>query len=317
MSDFWYYNFLNPDHKMRVDLLRNNNFDWRYLNDIVNTRVSMWHYEGLPGELTSEIIETALMFRNHLCLVKSLGLQEVVLGYYTWSGKMSLYYKPKRVFVKSLAGNVPLGEFDWNDLVLVRDSPMDIIPFICVLEYIDKINNIERAMMLLVEHSALPLVLTGPKKQANALREQAKRLGHKEPFVIGDDEIATDVKQYDIRLLINPLDLYDLKKKYINECTSSLGIYSVEEKRERIVTQELVNQNDYTDFIYNKSNNERKRWVEEANKKFGLSIRMIESYVENLKDGYEEVYETAKAKAKGELDGNPDQFKTEVNDNVQ
>ena len=310
MSDYWYYNFLNPDHKLKIDMLRQKCLDIRFIYTIVDTAISMWTYKNLPGELTSEILETALMFRNHLCFVKVPGLGgEVVLGYYVFSGKMSMYYKPTRVKVNTLAGNKPLGTYDFQDLVLVRDSTMDIIPWLSVWEYITKIMSLEEDISILCQHATLPLVLVGNAKQAKALKEQANKFGHKNAFIVGDNTIADNVSSYDIKLTINPLDIYDLKRKYNNEVLSSLGIYSVEEKRERIVTQELVNQNDYTDFIYAKRNNERHRWIDECNERFGTSISIVETYERNLKETAEEEafkqYMLSKAEAKGEKDGNP------------
>lgn len=311
MSDYWYYNFLNPDHKVKLDLLKGHGVDLRYIYDIVDTRISMWMYEGLPEDLTSEIVETALMFRNHLCMVKVPGLgNKVVLGYYTFSGKMNLYYKPETVNVNTLSGNRFLGRYKFSDLVLVKDSPMDFIPWLSVYEYLNKIIELEKDLFILCDHATLPLVLVGGPKQAKALREQAQKFGHKNSFIVGDNMSAQNVSSYDIKLTINPLDIYDLKKKYLNECMSSLGIYSVEEKRERIVTQELVNQNDYTDFIYSKCNNSRKLWVEESNKRLGTNIKLIESYERNYNETVDEEarkeYAISKATAKGEKDGNPE-----------
>ena len=303
MSDSWYYDFINPDHALRVNMLKNNCpwFDLRYINDIVNTRISMWTYEGLPEGLTSTIVETALLFRIKLCFVDVKGLNKWVLGYYVPVAVYDEYYQPREVDVYTLSGNKHLGRYKWSEIVIVRDNPMDLPPFITIMEYVEKIKELENDMFILCDHASLPLVLTGDKKQANALRQQAKEFGHKHAFIVGDSMAGNSVTSYDIKLPINPLDIYDIRSKYINECMSAIGIYSVEQKRERIVTQELVNQNDKTDFIYNKYNNERKRWIKEMNAR-GNNMRLIESYEENIKDVAHEKALTANAviKAEGE-----------------
>lgn len=304
MSDSWYYDFMYPEHRLRIDMLKSGNLpDVRYIDDVIGTRISMIRYNGLPKNLTSNLLEAFLMFRHRMCFVYVPGLDRVVLGYYEYSTQLiGEYFTPTKVNVYTLSGNTFLGEYDWDDIVLCRDNPLDIPKIMPVINYLEKIVELEDDTMILCEHASLPLVLTGSKKQANALREQAKKFGHRHSFIVGDDSVADNVSSYDIKLTINPLDLYDLKNKYKNELLSSLGIYSVEQKRERIVTQELVNQNDYSDYVYWKGLNERKKFVEEINKKFGLNVEIIETYEENYQSGVEELKDTAKAKLLGQAE---------------
>ena len=74
---------------------------------------------------------------------------------------------------------------------------------------------------------------------------------------------------------------------------SSLGIYAVDSKRERIVTQELVNQNDYTDFIYMNAKMERERFVKEVNERSGYNIKLVETYTKNYVETAEDKAEAS------------------------
>lgn len=305
MSDAWYYNFMYPEHAARISALKSESLpDFRYIDDIIGTRISMVRYEGdLPPGLSSTMLEAFLMFRRNLCMVYSQGLDKIVLGYYEYdTSELNEYFRPDTVRVYTLQGNTLLGVYKWEDIVLVRDNPLDIPKIFPILNYLDKIVEIEEDLMVLCDHASLPLVLTGSKKQANALREQAKKFGHKHSFIVGDDTIAENVSAYDIKLTINPLDIYDLKNKYKNELLSSLGIYSVEQKRERIVTQELVNQNDYSDFVYYKGINCRNDWIRGMKEKWGKNVRMIETYDENYESSIEELKQSNKAKLLGQAE---------------
>jgi len=303
MSEQWFYEFMHPDHLLKMQMLSGDikHPDLRYIDDVMGTRVSMFRYENLPEGLTSVALEAFLLFRNKLCFVYSEGLGKHVLGYYTPTGVYDEYFHPVTVEVYTLSGNRFIGKYEWNDIILVRDNPLDIPKVIPILEYLQKIIELEDDVMVLCEHASLPLVLTGSKKQANALKQQAKQFGHRHAFIIGDDIVADNVNSYDIKLTINPLDIYDLKNKYKNEMLSSLGIYSVEQKRERIVTQELVNQNDYSDFVYWKSLNCRKSWIEELNAR-GENVVIYETYEENYQSSVDELKDSAKAKLLGQAE---------------
>ena len=142
---------------------------------------------------------------------------------------------------------------------------------------------------------------------ANQLKQVAKQLGNDNPFISGDDSLLDAVKGFNIDVPVSPLDIYELKQKYRNECLSSMGIYSVEEKRERIVTQELVNQNDYTDFVYQDRKMNRAEWVEKLNAADpSLQIELVEVYDINVKEtAREEAYKARQiAKADGTLEKN-------------
>lgn len=291
------YNLINLNGALRESFIRNGltEGDLRYIKDIVNTRISMFSYDGLPEPLTPQILETALMFMNNLCFYHSTSLGGWILCRYIFGGDFDLYWKPTHVNLLTISGYPVAYEVPYSDIILVRDNEMDIIPFLPICEYIKKIKHIEDCMDKVLDICSLPLAIVGNKKQANALKVVASKLGHKNPFIIGDDTILDQVKAFDISVPISPTEIYDLKKKYLNECMSSLGIYSVDEKRERIVTQELVNQNDYTDFIYTGALNERTRFINELNSRAGLNIKIIESYEINRQDEIEEKSEQAKA----------------------
>ena len=166
---------------------------------------------------------------------------------------------------------------------------MDIIPFITINEYICKINKVEQTVFKTLAIASLPIALVANKKMGKQLNEIAKQLGNSNPLIVGDDSLMDIVKGFNIDVPVSPLDIYELKQKYRNECLSSLGIYSVEEKRERIVTQELVNQNDYTDFVYQDAKMERERLVKQLNERDpSLELRLIETYEVNVKETIKE-----------------------------
>ena len=92
------------------------------------------------------------------------------------------------------------------------------------------------------------------------------------------------MEQFDIKLPAELEDIYNIIKKYRGMAFASMGIYEIDEKRERIVTSEIEAQNDYVDFVYQGMYNERTRFVDECNEKFGLNIKLRETYVENQED---------------------------------
>lgn len=306
MSNDWYYNFMNLNEAFQKEIL-GGKLSWlqfRYVKDIINTKVGMFEYDNLPDGLTSQIIELALLYKNHLCLYKVPGLNQIVLGSYVPASEYNYYWKPDKVNVLALNGQTLAVEVPFQDIILVRDNKMDVMPYLVIQEYLQKINDIEDKLFKVMNMATLPLVLTGNKKQATAMKQTAKNLGYKDPFIVADDSVVDSIKSFDINLRISPVDIYVIKRKYMNECLSSLGIYSPEEKGERLLVDEIAAQNDYTDFIYTEAVNERKLFIEECNKRYGTNIVLKETYSINFQQTVDETRKLANAEAVNNKGGN-------------
>ena len=300
-----YYYLNNPTNYVDQKLLKGgilHNGFWRYMKDIVNTKISQFTYRGIEAisGLTSTILEEALMFRCRLCFAKPKGY-DWMLCRYEPLGEYDLYHRPITVGVYTFTDTF-LGMLPYKDIILVRDNPMDIPPILVINEYIEKIIDIEGKMDKMLTLATLPVAIVGDKKLANQLKEIAKKLGNSNPFIVGDDKLLNTVQAFNIDVPISPADVYAIRKKYINECMASIGIYAVEAKRERLVVSEIQSQNDYTDFIYQGLINERHRAFEELRKAGGPDVELIESYDQNYEADTELNAERAKEilKAQGE-----------------
>ena len=296
MADSWYYDFMNPNSALAMALHKQNMlFGIRYLKDILSTKVSMFRYdniEKIPG-LTSEILELAINFNCMLCFYDS----GAGLGLFRWvpNNLLSPYLKPKTVNIIALNGQPIATNVPYEDIILVRDNACDIIPFIPMVEYITQVQRIDDTIFKILNTLSLPIVIAGNKKLTNQLKETAKKLGSSDPYIVGDDQLVDTVKMFNIDMPINPADIYLLKTKYKNELLASIGIYSVEEKRERKIVSEVASQNDYTDHIYMDMLTQRRQFVDKLNEKYGLNIVLKESYKETVKESVKEALEMARA----------------------
>lgn len=272
----------------------------RWLKDIVGTKISMFHYDNLPEPLTSEIVESALMFNNFLCFYKSDSLG-IVLCRYRFGSVYDMYWKPKYVDLLTLSGKNIATHVPYEDIILVRDNIMDIVPFLTLNSWIDKIIDKEKTLDILIKLVRFPTILTGDKEQTASLKQVIKKATDYDGFIIGTKNFKDHLEQFDISLPVRLTDIYELLEKYKNMALASMGIYGVDEKRERIVTAEVNANNDYVDFVYTGMYRERQRFVKEANERFGLNIVLKETYVENEQDNIELKQQEAMAEAKAQI----------------
>lgn len=298
------YNYYNLEDYLRKNLIDPNEAYLRWVKDIINTKVSMFEYKNLPDGLTSEIIENALMFNNFLCFYHSESLGLILCRYRTGS-EFDLYWKPTYVELMTLSGKTIATHLPYKDIIPLRDNRMDIIPFITLNGYIQKIIEQEKTLNILVKLVRFPTILTGSKEQIQMLRNLLKKNADCDGFTIADKGFKDHMEQFPINLPCKLIEAYELMDKYKEMALGSIGIYSVNEKRERIVTDEVKATNDFVDFIYNGMVQERENAIKKVNEKWGYNITLEESYVENVKDEQDLEARGVKLEAKAEAEGEP------------
>lgn len=288
-----YYNYNNLENYYKQLGIEQPATYLRWVKDIINTKICMYEYDNLPKDLTSEIVEKALMFNNYLCFWKAP--DGVVLCRYRFGGVYNLYWKPVNVDLLTLSGQPLAFGVPYEDIVLIRDNPMDIIPFLTLNNYIDKIIEQEKTLDTLIRLVRFPTILSGDKEQAGMLKNLLKKNINCEGFIIANKEFKEHLEQFDINMPCKLIEAYEIMEKYRNLAIGSMGIYTVDEKRERIVTAEIQATNDYVDFVYEGMTRERERSIKECNERFGTNIKMREVYIENKRDEIEMLREETKA----------------------
>ena len=278
-----YYNYMNLRSYMTQLGINYDEDYFRWVKDLMNTKVSMFEYENLPDGLTSEILERALLFNNFLCFYKSPALNKLVLCRWLYSGKYDLYWYPTHVNLLSLTGQTIAENVPFEDIILVRDNKMDIIPFLTLNAWINKIIELEKTLNIVVKLIRFPTILTGDKEESIQLNKLLKDNADCKGFIVGRKGWKDKLEQFDINIPCKPMEIYELLDKYKDMALSSIGIYSVDEKRERIVTSEVEAQNDFVDFVYEGMVIARQNFVNELNERYGYSIKVVETYDMNKK----------------------------------
>lgn len=301
-----YYNYMNlRSYMTSLGIIYDEDY-FRWVKDLMNTKVSMFDYENLPDGLTTEIVERALLFNNFLCFYKSPALNKLVLCRWLYNGRYDLYWHPTHVDLLSLTGQQIATNVPFEDIILVRDNKMDIIPFLTLNAWINKIIELEKTLNIIVKLIRFPTILSGDKEEVIQLKQLLKDNADCKGFIVGKKGWKEKLEQFDISIPCKPMELYELLDKYKDMALSSIGIYSVDEKRERIVTSEVEAQNDYVDFVYTGMVIERQSFIKQLNAKYGYDIKLVETYDVNkraeLKLKLEELKKQVEIETKGQVE---------------
>lgn len=290
-----------------------NIYDFRYYKEFVDFGLEMFSYGDLPEDninktLSSQVIETGLMFYDRLCWYKS-STMGLVFCRYIPNGNFDINFKPTKVNLIAFNGKTIGTEIPYDDIVVMRDNRLDIIPFLSILEYIDKMKQIEDTLFTNLIWLKLPAVFTGDKTSLASFKKLFMKLTNFEPLTVADKQLVDSFQQFDIKLPYDLESMLEIYKNYRNFGIQSFGVSGIEsQKRERLLVGEVESQSEYISFTYNSRKKQRQEAIDEVNRKWGYKIKLIEEYEQYRKDDIELIaYQT-----KQEQVNNP---KTKVGDN--
>ena len=310
-----YYDFFNLNNYIDKCKIKGFGMSFRYLKDYINTKISMFKYENLPDGLTSRILETILCFNNFVCFYKNTLYPNGIVCRFLPVGEFDEYWRPTKIDLITLTGKPVANNVDYKDVVVLHDNSMDIIPFITISEYINKINLIETTLAKNIKQARIPTFLTGSKEQVKQFMKIIADAESNDPFAIADPKTADAMKQYDIKFAIPVKDTLEVMKNYMNWTVQSFGVYAGStQKAERMLVSEVQSQTDYSDMIYQDEKDCREEFIKEINEKFGLNIKLVESYREYTMESIKLSQSYAVATIQNQGKFNPDKKEEKPND---
>lgn len=303
-----YYDFFNLNSYIEKSKIKGLDMSSiRYLKDYVNTFISMFKYKNLPNKkMKSRIVETALCFNNHLCWYENTVYNDGIICRYVPEGQFDEYWQPLTVTLITLSGKTIGTNIKFEDIVVMRDNSMDIIPFIVLNAYINEIKNIENTLHKNIKQAKMPSFFTGDKNMVATFNKIIEKCEKDDVFAITSKEVAQAFNQYDIHFPIESQALIEIMKNYMNWTDNSMGIYaSSTQKKERLLAGEVESQNDKVDTIYQDRLSNRRTWIDDVNEKFHHNIELVESYKQYTQDHIKlsEQYNIAMNKDLGKVEG--------------
>lgn len=278
-------------------------FNFRYLKQYIELKMSMFDYEGLPDDLPSEVIRLALMWCNHLCFYKS-AIEGLIFCRYSPSNNFNKYMLPTTVNLYKLNGQPLAYNVDFKDIVRVRDNLLDIPPFLWLIEYFGKLDNIENTLDKVLDVLKLPAVFSGNEKAVSSFKSLIKKTLNFEPFVVVDKQMVDAFNQFNIDMPVKLDEYVSVYKNYKNMALESMGISGTEtQKRERLLVGEVESQSEYKNLTYIDFKKCQEKWIDEVNKKFDTNITLVETLVEYQDKEMDRRVEEARRTAEAEDTG--------------
>lgn len=233
---------------------------------------TMFEWSGLPNGIDQKWIERFL-FTEGVCVFfkdPSLGF---MVSKATLSGNLNYYDEPTKI--RSYGTNYDGRELENNkNCVLIRNNE-DMIPTSYTIQlFAIQLTRISRVIDVNINAQKTPVLIKCSDKEKLSLKQVYQQWNENEPVIYGTKDL--DVERFEVLRTDAPIvfDKLQLQKHDIwNECMTFLGINNANtDKKERLITDEVVANNELVDLSAKVMLETRKRACKQINEMFGTNI---------------------------------------------
>lgn len=258
-----------------------------WTNRLINIAVNIFKWDNLPPEINRSAMEKSIMLGGYVIFFKDDALET----YFALNGALSgvdVYGYPTTARPISLSAEITFNERNVNnECVLIyanktRTSAMEVI-----LEYADKLSELDLAIKLNTLAMKHPVVIKGTKETQQSFETLAKQYDESYYQLIIDKNLNIDNTVEVLNLGVDAMEILNLQKEketVLNEFYGIFGVAGSVEKRERVISGEMnatmqqvgINRKSWLDT--------RKEAVEKINAMYGLNISVDFDEIQIVQD---------------------------------
>ena len=268
--------------------MKKNNDYFRLFNHYTNLALNTYRWVNLPEGLESKYIEKAL-YKHGQCfftLDKDFGYMCLPCSP---TGQINIYGEPLGYVLTGVGYSKQV-----KDTEGVRITNNDTaVPTVWHIDYYTKkMVEVDEVILQNLRQQRFPYIMATTKNTEFTVKNIAKKIEEKEDFIFMDKSL-TDGDGLGIQVIptLAPylLDKLQIQKlEFERELLTHLGINTVIEKKERLISCEANANNEHIALNLDLGYKSRKRACQLINAKYGLNINVIKVVEEEQKYTYED-----------------------------
>lgn len=234
---------------------------------------SVFKWEGLPNGMDEKWIERFL-FRYGKCVFFKDENRGFMVAECNPDGTLNNYEEPVNVRAAGIDVDSSKSLIVNQDCVLIRNNDEMTATSYFVKLFAYRLAEISRTIDININAQKTPVLILGSEKQRLTLKNIYAQWNGFEPVIFGDKNLDTEgmkVLKTDAPTVFP--ELQTQKQTIWNECLTFLGINNANtDKRERLITHEVLANNDHIDLSAECFLKSRQIAAEQINKLFGTNI---------------------------------------------
>ena len=260
-----------------------------YYDRIKELKINMFEWVNMPKEIDTRYLELMLFERGGVVFFKDDVLNEYVCLPFTMWGKFNIYRIPK--YRRAFADNGYNIKLNAENSVIIYNNALRTNSVRETILFSKRLSHFDRVIDVNVGAQRTPILIRCDEKERLTLENLYMKYDGNQPVIFGDRNLsASPVDSINTQAPFIADKVYQLKTEYWNEMLTFNGISNLNiQKKERLVTDEVIRSQGGTIASRYSGLNARLRGCELINEMFGLdiSVRYREEYdtdAEQLKD---------------------------------
>lgn len=264
-----------------------------HLKNLINLGITMFNWKNIPPTIDVRLLELNLLGQGMCVFFKDDALGYLCLPC-AMGGKLDVYNIPteRRVYAPNGYQNVLNNE----DSVVIFDNYLHTPSLIDLQLFAERIYEVERTIDVNIKAQKTPIVITCDENERLSLKNLMMKYEGNTPFIYGSKSFDTNsIKVLNTQAPYVADKLATTKADIWGEALTFLGIPNVSfQKRERLITDEVTNEQGGVLANRVVRLQPRKEACEKINEMFGLNIDVeynagVEEMVGNIADTKEGV----------------------------
>ena len=250
----------------------NNRVLTHYFNELMLIAKSIYEWVNLPDNIDEKWIENYL-FSEGKCLFFNDSLRGKMVTSLAPQSRFNHYNEETLVRPHAIDY---FGEVLENgkDCVIIRNNDESIPTSLSIQLFAYKLAQVERTIHVNIEAQKTPVIIECSEKERLSYQNLMKQRSDNEPMMFVTDKMNTNgIKVHDLKAPMVFKELELQKHMIWNEAMTFLGLNnSNQDKKERLVVNEVESNNEQVEACLNTGLKTRQRACDEINRIFGTNI---------------------------------------------
>ena len=268
-----------PKDAFRDAILMNNQTYVDYLERMKKICLSIFDWQNLPESMNARFIEMCLYYNGQAALLydENYGFINTMAAD---GGYINLYGLPTEINCYSYRFNqrrslymVDTGEEKNKECILVMNNYERVPTAATITLFAYRLAEAQRVADTNLNSQKYPLLLTTDQRQLFTLKKIYEEYDGNTPVIFADKNIispdALKAIKTDAPFIVN--DIMDYKREIWNEFLTFMGLQNLNEKRERMITNEVDSNNELVNLNLQALLIPRKEACRQFNEKYGLA----------------------------------------------
>lgn len=260
---------------------------YEYLDRLTELAISMFEWKNLPKQIDERFLELTLFTDGQIVFFKDNELDDYLALQVATNGGFNVYRIPLKR--RAYAVNGYQKQLTIQDSVIIYNNMLRKNSIRTVKLYAKRLANLDRIIDVNANAQKTPVLVQGNEQQKLTLQNVYMEYDGNAPVIFGYNDL--DLKGFTVFKTDAPFvsdKLYQLKTQLWNECLTYLGISNLNiQKKERLVTDEVVRNQGGTIASRYSRLNARRQACEMINDMFGLDIDV--DYREDYREADDEM----------------------------